>query len=153
MPQVRATAGPDGRFDLTVSDDDPEVRRALRMTSGMPGGFGAIQLVATAEGFGPCWTDLAGARGDVELRLVHDDVPIEGRLINLEGRPLAGVEVRTLMVEDPTNKDRSSGLPRATSGQRRRMPTAASASRGSAAGGGPCSGSPAPASSAMGCKS
>ncbi len=111
VPQVRTTSGPDGRFDLTVSDDDPEVKRALRMTSGMPGGFGAIQLVATAEGFGPCWIDLAGATGDVELRLVRDDVPIEGRLINLEGRPIPGVEVRTLLVEDPKNKECIFGAP------------------------------------------
>jgi RNA polymerase sigma factor (sigma-70 family) len=127
VPEVRATTGPEGRFDLSVSDDDPEVTRALRMTSGMPGGFGAIQLVATAEGFGPAWTDLvpasseaalrmaretfpAGghapvmvAMGGIELRLVRDDVPVEGRLINLEGRPLAGIEVRTLLVEDPKN--------------------------------------------------
>jgi hypothetical protein len=95
LPQVRATAGRDGRFDLTVSDNDPEVARALRMTSGMPDGFGAIHVVATAEGFGPSWTGLAGAKGDVELRLIKDDVPIDGRLVSLEGRPLAGIRVRS----------------------------------------------------------
>ena len=111
LPQVRARAGPDGRFDLTVSDNDPEVSRALRMTSGMPDGFGAIHVVATAEGFGPSWTGLAGAKADVELRLAKDDLPIEGRLVNLEGRPLAGVEVRTLMVEDPSNPEIIFGAP------------------------------------------
>jgi RNA polymerase sigma factor (sigma-70 family) len=111
VPDVRATSGPDGRFDVTLADDDPEVKRALRMTSGWPGGFGAIQLVATADGFGPCWTDLAGARGDVELRLVRDDVPVEGRLVSLEGRPLAGIEVRTLLVEDPRNPVSLFGAP------------------------------------------
>jgi RNA polymerase sigma factor (sigma-70 family) len=111
LPQVRATAGRDGRFDLTVSDNDPEVSRALRMTSGMPDGFGAIHVVATAEGFGPSWTGLAGAKGDVELRLVKDDVPIEGRFVSLEGRPLAGIEVRTLMVEDPSNPEIIFGAP------------------------------------------
>ena len=111
LPQVRATAGRDGRFDMTVSDNDPEVSRALRMTSGMPDGFGAIHIVATAEGFGPAWTSLAGARGDVELRLVKDDVPVEGRLVSLEGRPLAGVEVRILRVEDPSNPEVIFGAP------------------------------------------
>ncbi len=111
VPQVRAASGPDGRFALIVADNDPEVSRALRMTSGMPDGFGAIHLVATAEGFGPSWTGLAEAKGDVELRLVRDDVPIEGRLINLEGRPLAGIEVRTLMVEDPSNPESLFGAP------------------------------------------
>ena len=92
VPEVRATAGPNGRFALSVSDADPEVQRALRMTSGWPDGFGGIHLIATAEGFGPGWTRLADAKGDVELRLVPDDVPIEGRLLTLEGRPLAGLD-------------------------------------------------------------
>jgi hypothetical protein len=96
---------------LTVSDNDPEVVRALRMTSGMPDGFGAIHVVATAEGCGPSWTGLAGAKGDVELRLIKDDVPIDGRLVSLEGRPLAGIEVRTLMVEDPSNSESIFGAP------------------------------------------
>ncbi len=105
VPRVRTTTGPDGRFDLTVSDDDPEVSRALRMTSGMPGGFGAIQVVATADGFGPRWTSLAGTKGDIDLRLVKDDIPIEGRLVSLEGRPISGIEVRTLRVEDPSDTE------------------------------------------------
>jgi RNA polymerase sigma factor (sigma-70 family) len=103
VPQVRTATGADGRFDLSVSDDDPEVKRALRMTSGWPHGFGAIQLVATADGYGPAWTDLAESKGDVDLRLVRDDVPVEGRLVTLEGRPLAGIEVRTLRVEAPSH--------------------------------------------------
>jgi RNA polymerase sigma factor (sigma-70 family) len=111
VPQVRGATGPDGRFSLAVSDDDPEVKRALRMTSGWPGGFGAIQLVATADGYGPAWTDLVGAKGEVELRLVRDDVSVEGRLISLEGRPLAGIEVQTLMVEDGHNPENIFGAP------------------------------------------
>jgi RNA polymerase sigma factor (sigma-70 family) len=111
VPQVRAATGPEGRFDLAVSDDDAEVKRALRMTSGMPGGFGAIQLVATAEGFGPVWIDIVKAKGEVELRMVRDDVPIEGRLTTLEGRPVRGAEVRTLLVEDPRNTEWLFGAP------------------------------------------
>jgi RNA polymerase sigma factor (sigma-70 family) len=111
VPQVRATTGPNGRFDLSISDDDLEVKRALRMTSGWTGGFGAIQLVATADGFGPAWTDLVGAKVAAELRLARDDVPVEGRLINLEGRPLAGIEVRTLRVEDSSNPMHLYGSP------------------------------------------
>jgi RNA polymerase sigma factor (sigma-70 family) len=111
VPQVRDTTGPDGRFHVAVADDDPEVKRALRMTSGWPGGFGAIQLVVTADGLGPTWIDLVGAKGEVELRLIRDDVPIEGRLIGLEGRPLLGIEVRTLRVEDSANPMHIYGAP------------------------------------------
>jgi protocatechuate 3,4-dioxygenase beta subunit len=101
--RVRATAGADGRFEFTVGTADPEVTSALRMTSGMPGGLGAIQIVATAEGFGPGWTDLSSAKGDSELRLASDDVPISGRLVTLEGRPVFGITVRALSVTDPNN--------------------------------------------------
>ena len=100
VPEVRATTGALGRFEFTVSDVDPEVSRALRMTSGWPDGFGNIQVIASAEGLGPAWTSLAQIKGDIELRLVPDDIPVEGKLLTLEGRPLAGITVRAQMVED-----------------------------------------------------
>ena len=111
VPEVRATTGPDGRFAFTVSDADPEVSRALRMTSGWPGGFGDIQVIASAEGFGPAWTGLAEIKGEIELRLVPDDIPIEGRLLTLEGRPIAGITVKTQRVEDPSNSQNVFGVP------------------------------------------
>ena len=102
---------PDGRFAFSVSDADPEVSRALRMTSGWPGGFGDIQVIASAEGFGPAWTGLADIKGEIELRLVPDDIPIEGRLLTLEGRPIAGITVKTQRVEDPSSSQRVFGIP------------------------------------------
>ena len=47
VPEIRAAAGPDGRFTFTVSDADTEVSRALRMTSGWPDGFGGMVDDAT----------------------------------------------------------------------------------------------------------
>ncbi len=111
VPEVRATTGADGRFEFTVSDADPEVCRALRMTSGWPGGFGDIQVIASAEGLGPAWTSLIEIKGEIELRLVPDDIPIEGRLLTLEGRPLAGIAVRTQMVEDASRSQTTFGIP------------------------------------------
>lgn len=51
-------------------------------------------LVARAEGYGIDWAELskAGKLGDVTLRLVKDS-PIRGRVLNTEGKPLAGVRV------------------------------------------------------------
>src|SRR5262249_7769612 len=34
------------------------------------------------------------ARGDAELRLVRDDLPIRGRILDTQGRPVAGASVR-----------------------------------------------------------
>ncbi len=56
-----------------------------------------IYVVAAAEGYG-----FAAARLELDklgadelmLRLVKDDVPIRGRIIDLQGQPVAGVRVR-----------------------------------------------------------
>jgi hypothetical protein len=52
------------------------------------------------KGFAPGWTDLtaAGAGKEVVLRLAKDDVPLTGRLLDLEGKPLEGVTVRLIWV-------------------------------------------------------
>ena len=58
------------------------------------GPWASTTVLATAPGLGP---DMASFRspqeGDVDLRLVPDDVPIEGRLLDLEGRPVVGAKV------------------------------------------------------------
>ncbi|MEX2118286.1 MAG: M56 family metallopeptidase [Pirellulales bacterium] len=50
-------------------------------------------LVAVAEGFGADWYAVQGEDRDVVLKLERDTVPIEGRVLDLEGRPIAGVNV------------------------------------------------------------
>jgi RNA polymerase sigma factor (sigma-70 family) len=84
---TRATAGADGRFRINV-------RRANLQ--------GQATVVAVAEGYGLDWAELPHAipkDHEVVLRLPRDDVPISGRLINLEGRGIAGVEIRVRRVE------------------------------------------------------
>jgi hypothetical protein len=59
-------------------------------------------LVASARGFGPDWVDLTNLvpkDRDIRLRLVRDDVPINGRLLNLEGRGIAGAEIQIRRME------------------------------------------------------
>jgi hypothetical protein len=81
------TTGKDGRFRVAVRRAELRDRAAL---------------VATADGFGPDWLDLdrlPAAGTEAVLKLSRDDVPIVGRLINLEGRPIAGVTVRVRRLE------------------------------------------------------
>jgi RNA polymerase sigma factor (sigma-70 family) len=84
--RVRATTGAGGRFRLTVARADLE-RDA--------------KLVATAKDHGPDWADVATLvkGGELTLHLVQDDVPINGRVLDLEGRPVAGATVRIFRVE------------------------------------------------------
>ncbi len=57
------------------------------------------QLIATAPGFG-----LGYALRDQPIRLSAGDLPIDGRLVDLEGRPVAGVKVSLGRVELPLSE-------------------------------------------------
>ena len=69
--------GPDGSFRLSPGD----VKAARD---------GSAQVVAMAEGYGPAFLEPAGGDAAPVLRLARDDVPIRGRVIDIQGRPVAG---------------------------------------------------------------
>jgi RNA polymerase sigma factor (sigma-70 family) len=73
--KVRATTDPDGRFRLSAARDQQP-------------------LVAVADGYGLAWTSDFSKPGSLTLRLVVDDVPITGRIIDLQGKPVAGVTLK-----------------------------------------------------------
>jgi RNA polymerase sigma factor (sigma-70 family) len=88
-----ATSGPDGRFRLLVPPHDPLLRDSE---------YGPYpRLSALAPGFGLGWAKDAfkpGPSGEVTIRLVEEGPPVEGRIIDLEGRPVAGARVQVLVV-------------------------------------------------------
>jgi RNA polymerase sigma factor (sigma-70 family) len=63
-----------------------------------------VAVVATAEGFGLAWVELQGpaAPGEVTLRLVKD-VPVRGRLVTTEGKPVVGVAATVLGIVEVPN--------------------------------------------------
>ena len=89
-PAPEATSGSDGHFFMRV---EPWRRNsAYRPRDAM-----FPWVVATAPGFGPGWASAVrepGAPGEVVIRLVEDGPPIEGRVVDLEGRPVAGARVK-----------------------------------------------------------
>ncbi|MCI0455814.1 MAG: sigma-70 family RNA polymerase sigma factor [Gemmataceae bacterium] len=92
---LQATTGADGRFSFTAQ------RRDL--------GHGTL-VVARLPGHGPDWAELGSLEkdGGITLQLARDDVPIQGRVLDLEGQPVVGVAVTLLRVEKP---DAKSSLP------------------------------------------
>jgi RNA polymerase sigma factor (sigma-70 family) len=99
-PESSTTSGPDGRFQFLVDRARWEDTQQKSRSFPFPGhpARPTIPLVAAkAAGYGPCWSPLitpeAGA--DVTLRLVKDDVPIEGRVLDLDGRPVPGATITT----------------------------------------------------------
>lgn len=77
----------DGKFTVTL-EPLPPGRPEFRM------------LVAVKAGFGPDWVEAEKQiTGAVELKLV-EDLPVSGRVVDLEGKPLAKVKVRITSVAD-----------------------------------------------------
>ncbi|QEH35976.1 ECF RNA polymerase sigma factor SigE [Aquisphaera giovannonii] len=88
QPILVARAGADGRF--VVNAPWPRAHRAT-------GAALPLTLAASASGFGPGWVRVEvrpGAPGMPELRLVRDGPPIEGRIVNRAGWPVAGATVK-----------------------------------------------------------
>ena len=80
--------GSDGRYEFHF--ESPELAAQAR-------------LIATAPGFG-----LGYPEKDYQIRLTAEDLPIAGRLVDLEGRPVAGVKVSLGQVMLPQRR-RSGG--------------------------------------------
>jgi RNA polymerase sigma factor (sigma-70 family) len=66
-------------------------------------------LVATAKGYGPAWLEMGqhDMAGNLTLKLAKGDVPVTGRILDLEGRPVAGATVRVVRLNAPEDDDLS----------------------------------------------
>ena len=96
-PQRLATSGADGRFEAAIppwSIEDPGVEDPP-----------VAHLAALAPGFGPGWVkiDPRAAAKPVAIRLRRDDLPIEGRVIGLEGRGVPDAKVSVYAIADLPN--------------------------------------------------
>jgi RNA polymerase sigma factor (sigma-70 family) len=109
---VRATTDADGGFafdapDMTYTEFD-----------GLPARREGI-IIVTKDGYGPDWMHTWGHKtgyglrthwdpvkgAEVSLHLAKDDVPIRGRLLDPDGKPLAGARVRLSRLMVPIRRD------------------------------------------------
>jgi RNA polymerase sigma factor (sigma-70 family) len=86
----------DGEKDLGVSAADGTF--AVQAPAEILNGRGIWALLASAKGYAPGWVHLPTESEDITLRLAKDDVPIQGRIVDLQGQPLAGVKVEIAML-------------------------------------------------------
>jgi RNA polymerase sigma factor (sigma-70 family) len=89
VPRPQTTTGPDGRFSIRLPRPEGDT---------IPEGIMAMYpwLVASAPGYGVGWCQraLRADRPDEQVvTLVDEGPPIEGRIVDLEGRPVAGATV------------------------------------------------------------
>ncbi|HVX59815.1 MAG TPA: M56 family metallopeptidase [Pirellulales bacterium] len=89
-PLAEAKSGPDGRFTISYR------KSQFNVNVERPEQWKEVAIVATAEGFGPgwvTWRDIPAGQ-EPTLTLVPDDAPIAGRVVDLEGNPIAAVRVQ-----------------------------------------------------------
>jgi RNA polymerase sigma factor (sigma-70 family) len=94
-PPIRATSGADGRFRFQAAKSDFDTsleEHPWTYTPILARARGLAFAVVTADGSSKEWT----------LRLARDDVPISGRIIDLQGRPVAGATVTVVSVRMPS---------------------------------------------------
>ena len=84
--------GPDGRFEVSI----PRASLVPKGGSVQDGPWRSPAIAAASPGRGPDWSliDPAKPVEAITLKLRRDDVPIEGRVISLEGRPIPNLSVR-----------------------------------------------------------
>jgi protocatechuate 3,4-dioxygenase beta subunit len=105
-PPVRAASAADGRFRFTVP------RAEVNLFHGMEDPWSHVTVLAVAQGYGPAWGSAGKppAAGELTLQLVPDDVPIQGRVLDLQGKPVAGVRVRVRGLSRPKAGDLTAWL-------------------------------------------
>ena len=114
-PAIRATSDAGGGFRI-------EVRKTDFVDTTYENPWTTAQVVATAAGFGLGWADAAtgdDAQADprnLTIRLARGDAPISGRLVDLEGRPVAGATIRPQEILEPAEGDLSAWVSASTAG-------------------------------------
>jgi RNA polymerase sigma factor (sigma-70 family) len=89
---VRARTDADGRFSFALSPNDVPLSPGFSETSPFKTGF----IVVKADGFTFGWQSSRQQTTDLAIKLARDEMPLEGRILDLQGKPIAGVRVSVL---------------------------------------------------------
>ncbi len=124
-PPVRATSGPDGSFRFSVAEsefhgregaDEPWIHSGVVAVAGNLGMGWQLGRYLSGQ-IAACAKSNSGFSLEEEkktvpeerrmpiIRLVRDDVPIAGRIVDAQGRPVAGATVQPLEIETSVKND------------------------------------------------
>jgi RNA polymerase sigma factor (sigma-70 family) len=99
---VRARTGADGRYRFCVAKADFDKTYS-------PEPWKETPVVAIADGYGLGLPGVVGDRlpptDEMIVQLLRDDVPVNGRILDLQGRPVAGAMVRVRGIRWPKSGD------------------------------------------------
>ncbi len=90
-PIVRATTADNGGFSFHIQSDQLKASRRWKDAS-------PPTVVAIADGFGPGFGLAPDQTGSYAIRLARDDVAVEGRILDTEGRPVAGARAQVVSI-------------------------------------------------------
>jgi RNA polymerase sigma factor (sigma-70 family) len=95
-PLLRGSTGADGRFQFTFTNSDLDARC---LDDSRPA------VVAVADGYGPDWAQIGDSekRTNLSLKLV-EDLPLNGRLLDQNRKPVPGARIRVLEVSSDSDK-------------------------------------------------
>jgi protocatechuate 3,4-dioxygenase beta subunit len=91
---VRATSGPDGRFRFALPKSDFD-------SFYWDAPWRSVPVLARADGHAVGLAEYRDDGEELTLRLPRDDVPISGRIVDGQGRTVAGVTVVVLEIQCP----------------------------------------------------
>jgi hypothetical protein len=96
---VRATSDQEGRFRFALPRSDFDLPHFETWRN--------ARVIALADGYpaGGSDSDEPDAGREITVRLTRDDVPVMGRVVDLEGRPVVGATVRVGMISSPAGGD------------------------------------------------
>jgi len=95
---LQATSDADGSFRFVVPPsevDDPNKAEFWK----------TAQVIALADGLGFALSHVIKKDETLTLRLVRDDVPIKGRVVDLQGNPIAGATARIIAIKANEKED------------------------------------------------
>jgi RNA polymerase sigma factor (sigma-70 family) len=110
---VRTATDSQGRFSFTLTRKD--VPLSADAIQADPRKIG--QVIVKADGFTFAWRTATGKAEELNLQLGQDEAPMEGRMVDLQGKPLAGLRVSTLSVFAPEKGDLSAFVKALESGE------------------------------------
>ncbi|QDV39199.1 sigma-70 family RNA polymerase sigma factor [Tautonia plasticadhaerens] len=98
-PEAAARADADGRF--TVQVPAPKAAEEAAEAAGQI----PAHIIAMADGFGPAIAESPTEGEPPTLRLVPDDVPISGRILDIDGQPVPGATIRVQSLSRSPDED------------------------------------------------
>jgi beta-lactamase regulating signal transducer with metallopeptidase domain/protocatechuate 3,4-dioxygenase beta subunit len=112
-PLASTTADANGRFTISYH------KSQFAENAGRPNQWRETYIASFVDGFGPGWAhyDRLKPGEEAVVKLAVDDVPIEGRVIDLEGNPVIGAMIEVGNIAEPKGGSLDAYLAAIKSGQ------------------------------------